>query len=95
MTSRALLAGFAAVSILAADTAVAEVSSAFAPFKARREALLDSLGNGIAVLYSKAEEVETGYRSDTDFYYLTGLEEKDAILVLVPGAEEQEILLEL
>lgn len=93
MTKSILLAGFAALILLTTEQTNAGTSSAFAPFEARRAALVDSLGSGIAVLYSHAEEGETGYRSNTDFYYLTGLEENGAILVLMPGGEEEQILM--
>ncbi|NNE07229.1 MAG: aminopeptidase P family protein [Gemmatimonadetes bacterium] len=93
MTMRLFAAACAALTLCATEYSNADIAPAFEPFAARRAALLDSLGNGIAVLYSKAEEGETGYRSDTDFYYLTGLEEKGAILVLVPGGAEEQILM--
>jgi Xaa-Pro aminopeptidase len=57
--------------------------------EARRRALLDRLGNGIAVLRSgKVRSIEgdypqdSDYRENNDFFYLTGLEEPDAWLVL-------------
>lgn len=62
-------------------------------FKARRAALLDSLGDGTAILYSKGTDDETGYRADGDFWYLTGLDEPGAILVLSPEAIDKEVLL--
>ena len=56
-----------------------------AVFKARREALMKTLGAGVAVLYSKGEEDRDGFQSDPSFHYLTGVDEADAILVLAPG----------
>ena len=62
-------------------------------FKARRAALLDSLGEGTAILYSRGGEGDTGYRADGSFWYLTGLDESGAILVLSPNEVDKEILL--
>ncbi|MGH7657781.1 MAG: aminopeptidase P N-terminal domain-containing protein, partial [Gemmatimonadales bacterium] len=57
---------------------------------ARRSALLDSLGTGVAVLRSAgAMSIEGDYpqasdfRQDNDFFYLTGLETPDSWLVFV------------
>jgi len=61
-------------------------------FKARRLALMDSLKEGTAVLYSRGESTETGYRSDGDFWYLTGVDEKDAVLMLSPGERYREVI---
>jgi Xaa-Pro aminopeptidase len=55
--------------------------------------LLDSLGEGTAILYSQGHEGENGYRSHSDFWYLTGLDERDAIVILSPSAVDREILL--
>lgn len=62
-------------------------------FKKRRLALLDSIGVGTAVLYSQGYEGDAGYRSDGNFWYLTGLDEPEAVLVLSPGAVDREVLL--
>jgi Xaa-Pro aminopeptidase len=62
-------------------------------FKARRQALLDSLGDGTAVLYSQGESGETGYRADANFWYLTGSDEPGAILILSPHEYDKETLL--
>ncbi len=62
-------------------------------FKKRRMALLDSMGDGTAVLYSQGYEGDTGYRSDGNFWYLTGLDEPEAVLVLSPEAVDREVLL--
>jgi Xaa-Pro aminopeptidase len=53
-------------------------------YKARRDKLMKALGGGIAVLYARGEEDRDGYRQDGDFYYLTGLNEQGAVLVLSP-----------
>jgi Xaa-Pro aminopeptidase len=61
-------------------------------FKARRQALMDSLGEGVAVLLSQGEETETGYMADGDFWYLTGIDEPGAVLMLSPGEPYREML---
>jgi Xaa-Pro aminopeptidase len=55
-------------------------------------------GNGIAVLAAAPERVRSRdtlftYRPDSDFYYLTGFEEPEAVAVLMPGREQGEYLL--
>lgn len=62
-------------------------------FQERREALLDSLGGGTAILYSDGEEGENGYLSNADFYYLTGRNDEGAILVLSPDERDRQVLL--
>jgi Xaa-Pro aminopeptidase len=68
---------------------------------ARRAALLDSLGTGIAVLRSAEVRSiegdypqESDYREDNDFFYLTGLEAPGGLLVLVarPDTSDRVIL---
>jgi len=54
-------------------------------FKARRARLMKILGPGVAVLYSKGSETPEGYRSDPDFFYLTGIDEEGAAVALAPG----------
>ena len=62
-------------------------------YKQRRQVLLDSLGEGTAVLYSQGEYGETGYRADGSFWYLTGLDEPGAILILAPNEYDKDMLL--
>lgn len=47
--------------------------------------MLKELGTGVAVLYARGEEDADGYRQDGDFYYLTGINEAGAALVLAPA----------
>jgi len=53
-------------------------------FRARRAKLMQQLGDGVAVLYARGEEDRDGFRQDSDFYYLTGVSEPGAALVLAP-----------
>jgi len=62
-------------------------------FVERREALMASLGDGIAVLYSQGRENDTGYRADGNFWYLTGVDEPGAILILAPQEKDRQVLL--
>jgi Xaa-Pro aminopeptidase len=61
-------------------------------FAERREALLQSLGEGIAVLYSQGIETGTGYRADGNFWYLTGVDDRGAILLLAPQEQIRQVL---
>jgi Xaa-Pro aminopeptidase len=62
------------------------------PFRARRERLLDAIGPrtaGVFVATPNAirnNDVEHEFRQDSDVFYLTGFDEPDTILVLVPRA---------
>ena len=54
---------------------------------ARRERYLKEMGRGVAVLPSaptfiRNNDVEHEYRQDSDFYYLTGFDEPESVLVL-------------
>jgi len=66
-------------------------------FVERREALMDALGEGVAVLYSQGRQTETGpvseYRADPNFWYLTGVDDAGAILVLSPQEKDRQVLL--
>lgn len=70
-----------------------------AEFKRRRKQLMQMVGDGgIAILPSapvrtRSRDVEYRYRQDSDFYYLTGFAEPDAVSVLVPGRSSGEFLL--
>jgi Xaa-Pro aminopeptidase len=68
-------------------------------FKKRRKRLLQHIGVGnIALLgsasmHARNRDVDYPFRQDSDFYYLTGFNEPDALAVFVPGREEGEYLL--
>ena len=67
-------------------------------FSKRRHSLMRMIGKGaIAILPAapmrmRNRDVEFPYRQDSDFYYLTGFAEPDAVLVLVPGREQGECI---
>jgi Xaa-Pro aminopeptidase len=68
-------------------------------FHERRERALAALGSqSIAVLpaapvYIRNNDVEHEYRPDSDLYYLTGFDEPESVLVLVPGHAEHRTVL--
>lgn len=65
----------------------------------RRRQLMRMLGdNAVAVLPAAHEKIRNrdshyGFRQDSDFLYLTGFNEPDAVAVLVPGREVAEYIL--
>lgn len=67
-------------------------------FARRRRALMEGMGpDSVALLpaapmASRNRDIHYPYRQDSDFYYLTGFPEPEAIAVLIPG-DEQEFLL--
>jgi Xaa-Pro aminopeptidase len=57
-------------------------------FKARRAAVMEALDGGVAILYGASESsgiVKGGFVQDSSFYYLTGVSEPGAALILAPG----------
>lgn len=62
-----------------------------AEYRARRVKLMEQMGQGsIGVFFTNPEQVRNNdvdflFRADSDFLYLTGFEEPDAALVLIPG----------
>ena len=70
-----------------------------AEYGLRRDRLKAAIGhNAIAILPAAPEKIrnrdaEYLYRQDSDFYYLTGFNEPEAVLVLIPGRLEGEVVL--
>ncbi|MCB1856769.1 MAG: Xaa-Pro aminopeptidase [Gammaproteobacteria bacterium] len=68
-------------------------------FRRRRRQLMRMMGHGsIAILPSapvarRNRDVEFPYRPDSDFYYLTGFPEPEAVAVLIPGRRHAEYVL--
>lgn len=68
-------------------------------FPRRRKKLMDMMGDDtIAIIptapvYIRNRDVEFSYRPDSDFYYLTGYPEPEAVAVLVPGRSHGEFIL--
>jgi Xaa-Pro aminopeptidase len=55
-----------------------------AVYRARREALMQAMGEGVAVVFGQGSEDGDGFRPNSDLFYLTGVLEENAILVLAP-----------
>ena len=56
-------------------------------YRARRERVYDAIGNGVALLFAAPErmrsnDTEYPYRQDSYFYYLSGLTEPEAVMIL-------------
>jgi len=68
-------------------------------FKSRRKRLMDMIGSdSIAILPTASitvrnRDVEFPFRPDSDFFYLTGYPEPEAVLVLIPDRKEGESIL--
>ncbi|HEY0720028.1 MAG TPA: Xaa-Pro aminopeptidase [Gammaproteobacteria bacterium] len=68
-------------------------------FSARRKRLMQQMGGGSIAIVPTAptrtrnRDIEHVYRPDSDFYYLTGFAEPEAVAVLVPGRPHGEYIL--
>ena len=64
-----------------------------AEFAQRRQRLMETMGQGAIALIPAAPErtrnrdTHYPYRQDSDFYYLSGFPEPEALMVLMPGSE--------
>ncbi|MEM6839378.1 MAG: aminopeptidase P N-terminal domain-containing protein [Cyanobacteria bacterium P01_C01_bin.120] len=67
-------------------------------YQQRRQALIPLIGEGTAIFASAPlavmhNDVEYNFRQDSDFYYLTGFNEPEAVAVLAPHHEEHKFVL--
>ena len=68
-------------------------------FKRRRTQLMRMMGkDAIAIVPTAPErirnrDVHYPFRADSDFYYLTGFNEPEAVAVLIPGRKSAEYIL--
>ncbi|MBK1989735.1 aminopeptidase P N-terminal domain-containing protein [Sphaerospermopsis aphanizomenoides BCCUSP55] len=67
-------------------------------YRQRREQLMSKIGNGTAIFRSAPtavmhNDVEYNYRQDSDFFYLTGFNEPQAVAVLAPHHAEHRFIL--
>jgi len=65
--------------------------------RSRRDAVAEKLGDGIAVIPAAVHRLRNGdseyqYRQNSDFYYLTGFDEPEAVLVIAPARDERDTL---
>ena len=90
-----------AIAAFAADTGIWKIAppppaswqrDRVADLAARRKALMDQIGDhAVLILYAAeprnyANDVDWPFRQENDFFYLTGLTQPGATLVLAPGA---------
>lgn len=66
--------------------------------KRRKELMAQMEENSIALVaaapqVTRSNDTEYPYRQNSDFYYLTGFEEDEAVLALIPGREQGEAVL--
>ncbi|MDZ4871268.1 MAG: Xaa-Pro aminopeptidase [Chroococcidiopsis cubana SAG 39.79] len=69
-----------------------------AEYSQRREQLMAKIGNGTAIFRSAPmavmhNDVEYNFRQDSDFFYLTGFDEPEAVAVLAPHHTEHRFIL--
>jgi len=66
-------------------------------FKARRDALMKKLDGGVAVMYGATDDghgiVKGQFVQEPSFYYLTGISEPGAALILAPGEHRYKEIL--
>ena len=68
-------------------------------YQRRRKKLMDMMGNeSVAIIptanvYIRNRDVEFPFRPDSDFYYLTGYPEPEAVAVLIPDRHQGEYVL--
>ncbi|MGI0481175.1 aminopeptidase P N-terminal domain-containing protein [Geminocystis sp. CENA526] len=70
----------------------------FTEYQQRRQKFMQVIGKGVAVFRSAPQavmhnDVEYVYRQDSDFYYLTGFNESEAVAVFAPNHEEHQFIL--
>ena len=68
------------------------------PFTERRARVAEAIGDGIAIIPAAHEtrrngDVEHEFRQASDFFFLTGFEEPDAVLVLNPAHPKERVVL--
>lgn len=66
-------------------------------FRARRDQLIQQMGEGVAIIPTSPEAIRNRdshypYRFDSYFYYLTGFKEPEAVLFLMAGKSPKTIL---
>ena len=82
-----------------ADLSVREPAIERREFARRRQRLVEEADEGCAIIVPAApvlrrnRDIEYPYRPDSDFFYLTGFPEPDAVALLLPGRGAGEYLL--
>lgn len=67
------------------------------PFRTHRLKLLDAMGAGVAIIPTAQEKLRNRdshypYRFDSYFYYLTGFQEPESVLVIIAGETPKSVL---
>jgi len=78
------------------EPSLAPDDEALACHATRREHFLERLGKGVAILPAartkyRSRDTEIRFRQDSDFFYLTGFDEPDAVAVLTPHDPERRL----
>jgi Xaa-Pro aminopeptidase len=66
-------------------------------YRSRRDAVAEKLGEAIAIVpaavhHIRSNDAEYEYRQNSDFYYLTGFTEPEAVLIIAPGREQRDTM---
>src|SRR5690349_14677526 len=78
---------------LLGGVAISQTEFNKAEFAARRAKVFEKIGDGVAIVFANEEHPHAvRYREAPDFFYLTGIEEPGALLVLI-GKEKLAIVL--
>ena len=86
------LAGVVLAIVLLASIAVSQPEFNKAEFAARRAKVFEKIGDGMAVVFAnEAHPHAVRYREAPDFFYLTGIEEPGALLILL-GKQKQVLI---
>ena len=86
------LSSIAVVLLVLAVSAFAQQPFNKAEFEARRAKLFEKIPDGIAVIFAaKSQFYPVKFRQSPDFYYLTGIEEPGAVLVMI-GPDKRTFL---
>jgi len=69
-----------------------------APFVERRRRFAEAIGDAIAIIPGAREVARNGdttfeFRQDSDFYFLTGFDEPDAVAVINPAHAKERFVL--
>jgi len=67
-------------------------------YQQRRQKFMKAIGKGVAIFRSAPQavmhnDVEYVYRQDSDFYYLTGFNESEAVAIFAPNHKEHQFIL--
>src|SRR3954470_14172152 len=87
------------LALLAVSTSAVFAGTLVDDVKARRARVMDRLGpDAIAIFWSAPPRVYSGdvnyeYRQESNLLYLTGIDQEDTILVLMPGNETRKEML--